>query len=170
MKVEIGPYNDDNESDFQRKIEVHIDDYDTWSMDHTLAYIIVPMLKQLQATKHGAPFVDDEDVPERLRSTNAKPKEDEWDTDEFHFDRWDWALDEMIWAFEQHNSDDDTSKFFDHSAADEARAKAEETESDQDFNNYIRLIKVDREGLDAHEERKQHAFKLFGKYYTSLWD
>ena len=42
---------------------VRIDRYDTWSMDHTLADIILPMLKQLDATKHGAPHVDDEDVP-----------------------------------------------------------------------------------------------------------
>ena len=46
------------ESKRKRKIKVKIDNYDTWSMDHTLAYIIVPMLKQLHETKHGAPFVD----------------------------------------------------------------------------------------------------------------
>ena len=46
---------------------VKIDRWDTWSMDHTLAFIILPMLKQLKADKHGAPFVDDEDVPEHLR-------------------------------------------------------------------------------------------------------
>ena len=92
---------------------VKIDYWDTWSMDHTLSYIIVPMLKQLKATKHGAPYVDDEDVPERLRSTNAKPKENDWDTDEFHFDRFDWVLDEMIWAFEQKTIDNDEEAFFD---------------------------------------------------------
>ena len=32
-----------------RKIDyVKIDRWDTWSMDHTLSYIILPMLKQLQ--------------------------------------------------------------------------------------------------------------------------
>jgi hypothetical protein len=46
------------------KIEyVKIDRWDTWSMDHTLAHIVLPMLRQLQATKHGSPLVDDEDVP-----------------------------------------------------------------------------------------------------------
>jgi acetylornithine/succinyldiaminopimelate/putrescine aminotransferase len=39
------------------------------------------MLKQLQETKHGAPLVDDEDVPEHLRSTTAPPRENEWDVD-----------------------------------------------------------------------------------------
>ena len=59
---------------------VRLDPWDTWSFDHTLADIILPGLKQLRATKHGAPFVDDEDVPEgmNLRSTEAEPKENEW--------------------------------------------------------------------------------------------
>ena len=39
------------------KVSVHIDDFDTWSMDHTLAYIIEPMLKQLKETKQGGPYV-----------------------------------------------------------------------------------------------------------------
>ena len=51
---------------------VKIDRWDTWSMDHTLGQIALPMLRQLKATKHGAPLVDDEDVPEELRSTSAQ--------------------------------------------------------------------------------------------------
>ena len=47
---------------------VKIDRWDTWSMDHTLAHIVLPMLKQLQKDKHGSPYVEDEDVPEELRS------------------------------------------------------------------------------------------------------
>jgi len=54
---------------------VKIDRWDTWSMDHTLAHIIITMLKQLKETKHGAPCTDDEDVPEYLRSHMAQPKE-----------------------------------------------------------------------------------------------
>ena len=59
---------------------VKIDRWDTWSMDHTLAEIVLPMLKQLKKDKHGAPLVDDEDVPEELKSTSAQPRENEWDT------------------------------------------------------------------------------------------
>ena len=80
------------ESKRSRKIKVRIDRWDTWSMDHTLSYIVLPMLKQLNKTKHGAPFVDDEDVPEYLRSTAAEPKENEWDTDSNHFLRWNASL------------------------------------------------------------------------------
>ena len=37
---------------------VKIDEWDTWSMDSTLADIILPMLKQLRASKHGSGYVD----------------------------------------------------------------------------------------------------------------
>ena len=54
-----------------QKIKIHIDRWDTWSMDHTLANIILPMLKQLKATKHGAPWVAVADVPKELRHTRS---------------------------------------------------------------------------------------------------
>ena len=93
---------------------VKIDNYDTWSMDTTLTPIILPMLKQLKETKHGAPFTEDADVPERLRSTTPaaqKAKKESWDSDGNHFKRWDWILDEMIWAFEQLADDEWEAKF-----------------------------------------------------------
>ena len=39
MKVEIGPYEEN------RKVNVQIDEYDLWNLDHTLALIILPSLK-----------------------------------------------------------------------------------------------------------------------------
>ena len=68
-------------SKLKRKIKVRIDKYDTWSMDNTLALIILPMLKQLKETKHGSPLVDDEDVPEHMRHTLSKgPDEPDYGT------------------------------------------------------------------------------------------
>jgi hypothetical protein len=84
----------------KRRFSVRIDKYDTWGMDSTLAPIILPMLRQLKETKHGAPCTDDEDVPEYIRSTYAPPKENDWDVDVYHFYRWDWIMDEMIFAFD----------------------------------------------------------------------
>jgi hypothetical protein len=143
---------------------VKLDRWDTWSMDHTLATIIVPMLQQLQATKHGARMVDDEDVPEELRSTSAPAKENEWDTDDNHFLRWDWVLAEMIWAFEQKVRDDDESEFFDHSECGDVK------DFIKDPNTHLSKSKVDWDGLKQHNERKANGFRLFGKYFQSLWD
>jgi hypothetical protein len=133
-------------------------------MDHTLALIILPMLKQLDITKHGAPFTEDDDVPEYLRSYMAQPKEHEWDTDSLHFMRWDWILAEMIWAFEQELKDDDEAQFFDHSECGDEKFPWNEA------GQYISKIKVDEKGLKAHQERKKNGFRLFGKYYQNLWD
>jgi len=143
---------------------VKIDQWDTWSMDHTLAYIIHPMLIQLKETKHGAPFTDDEDVPRYLRSTMAQPKEYEWDTDSLHFMRWDWILDEMIWAFEQELKDDDEHQFFDDSECGDEKFPWNEN------GQYVSKLKLDKEGLEAHQKRKANGFRLFGRYYQNLWD
>jgi len=146
---------------------VRIDPWDTWSMDHTLADIILPMLKQLHATKHGAPCVDDKDVPKELRSTSAEPKENEWDTDSNHFKRWDYVLDEMIWAFEQKVSDDAEGQFFDHSAY-----KDDKTGTDtwlDDLSKGRSKTKYDRKGHKKWQDRKDNGFRLFGKYFEALW-
>jgi len=143
---------------------IKIDFWDTWSMDHTLADVILPMLKQLKETKHGAPYTDDDDVPDKLKSINAAPKIEECDTDEFHFERWDWILDEMIWAFEQKVTDDDESPFFDQSENEPGGFPW-----DKD-GNYVSKTKVDWEGLKAHQARKTNGYRLFGKYYEALWD
>jgi len=147
---------------------VKIDRWDTWSMDHTLANIILPMLKQLQETKHGSPNTDDSDVPEYLRSHMAQPKEHEWDTDSLWHMRWDWVLSEMIWAFEQKVADDAEGQFFDHSAYDYSKRGHREWLSD--ITDGASKVKYDEAGHRAWLERKRNGFRLFGKYYEALWD
>jgi hypothetical protein len=152
---------------------VKIDRYDTWSMDHTLANIILPMLKQLRDSKHGAPNVDDEDVPRELRSIYALPKE-EYDVDGNHFKRWDWVLDEMIFAFECKN-DDSWEKAF---CSGEIDLKTEACAWDENGKATMyksvdgpnHTYECDYEGMKVVEDRIQNGFRLFGKYYSSLWD
>jgi len=90
-----------------QKVSVRIDNFDTWSMDHTLAYIILPMLKQLKETKQGSPYVYPADVPKELRPTKKEltAYKKTGKTDSKIHDRWDWVMDEMIFAFESKNSD-----------------------------------------------------------------
>ena len=138
---------------------VKIDYYDTWSMDHTLAHIIHPMLKQLQATAHGSGHTDPEDVPEHLRPKVAPSAANNYDDETIH-ERWQWVMSEMIWAFEQELKDDDTSQFYDHSGVNHSAP----------LQAQIGQIQVNRPALEAHEKRKANGFRLFGKYYQSLWD
>lgn len=141
---------------------VKIDHWDTWSMDHTLAEVILPMLKQLQATKHGAPHVDDDDVPEYLRSYMAQPKEYEWDVDSLHFMRWDWVLNEEIWAFEQLVKDNADEEFFDRSECDDSKKPWD--------IDYVNRMKYDVEGHLAWNDRVDNGLRLFGKYFRAHWD
>ena len=152
----------------KRIIKVKIDEWDTWSMDHTLAYIITPMLIQLQKTKQGAPFVDDEDVPEELKSTSAPTKENEYDTDANHFKRWDYVLDEMIWAFEQHMLDDEPNFWIEQPVG----MYFEPCEDNPKLSTmkYDKEGKFDQDAYNAYHARKANGFKLFGKYYQGLWD
>ena len=121
-----------------QKMSIQIDEFDTWSMDHTLAYIIEPMLKQLKDTKHGSPSVDDEDVPAEIRSTVSPSNGN--DIDGHWHDRWDYVLNEMIYAFDSKANQEDIW----------VRFKGEE--------------------LKKEQQRIANGFKLFGKYYENLWD
>ena len=148
-----------------QKIKVRIDKWDTWSMDHTLAPIILPMLVQLQETKHGAPMVEMLDVPKELRMTKKQLDAcaKTGDVDHKLFERWDWVLNEMIWAFEQKCRNDWEGDYHEY-----RELGLEEDKGDNLFG--IKLVWEDREGQKAHQERMTNGFKLFGKYYENLWD
>lgn len=149
---------------------VKIDRWDTWSMDSTLSPIILPMLKQLQKDKHGAPWVDDEDVIEELKSTSAPAKENEYDTDDNHFKRWNWVMDQMIWSFEQ-LCDDDWESQFHTGEIDHLWVKSEDNPEFSTLEygpNHTH--KWDKDGYMKHQERIQNGLKLFGKYFRNLWD
>ena len=152
-----------------RKINyVKIDRWDTWSMDHTLSYIILPMLKQLKATTHGAPYVDDEDVPDELKSSAAEPKENEYDTDDNHFKRWDYIMDEMIWAFEQLVDDNWEDQYY-TGESDYIFVKNDDGFSElQKGPNHTQ--EWDCDGWTNHHKRIDIGTSLFGKYYRNLWD
>jgi hypothetical protein len=164
----------------RQKIEVKIDPWDTWSMDHTLTHIIVPMLKQLKETKHGAPQVDYKDVPEELRPTrkeiNAYKKDGT--TDDNFFKRWDWCMDEMIFAFESKLDDEWETQFWsgesdritvpvDEDGNEVAKEDAKYFEWRKGPND---TFEIDWEGRKAYQERISNGFRLFGKYYEALWD
>ena len=161
-----------------QKVKVRIDKYDTWSMDSTLAHIILPMLKQLQATKHGAPNTEDSDVPEHLRSDKADKKENDWDTDSNHFLRWDYIIGEMIWAFEQQNTSWEDQ--FHTGVLDSKMVEIQSEYVDPETGEKESLWKFeegpnnthvfDQIGYYAWAARMKNGYRLFGVYYQGLWD
>lgn len=138
------------ESKRKRKIKIKIDEWDTWSMDYTLALITLPLLKQLKETQHGSAQVDLEDVPSEMRMTSTQDWDDQLVFDFYNdpelskqniqcdtHDRWNWVMDEMIFAFEFILDED------------------------------LRYSHKFDQGV---EDRAANGLRLFGKYYRGLWD
>ncbi len=144
----------------QRMVYVKIDYWDTWNMDDTLRHIISPMLVQLRATKQGSGFVDDEDVPAHLRSTACAKPPNEWDLDANFHRRYEWVLDELIWVFGT-----------DHAEAEGQFYQFKKREPGEKFSGLLdSLERMDVDGYNAYQARVQNAYRLFGKYYQTLWD
>lgn len=154
----------------KQKIDVRIDPWDTWCMDHTLAHIVVPMLKQLKEFKGGAPNVDKEDVPEELWPNEAEEEaySKNGEVDIHFWARWDWVLDEMIFAFEAKRMDNWEEQFY------SGDIDIYFEDLDSGHSKMVRgpndTFTVDQEGLKAYAARMNNGFRLFGKYYLSLWD
>jgi hypothetical protein len=166
-------------------------------MDHTMALIIHPMLVQLRRDNHGTPYTNDEDVPGKLRSTSAPPltqkEKDNGGLDKNFNKRWDWIMDEMIWAFQQRIDDNGEDQFYsgktdtywqaldkDHKPIGKpVKWKDKKNPITDDGTLHVAwemvkgpkdTFKVDRKGLDAYYARMRNGFLLFGKYYQNLWD
>jgi hypothetical protein len=166
----------------KRRVSVHIDPWDSWSADHTLADIILPVLIDLKRSKQGAPNVDPEDVPENLRPGQLEIEQYNTNgtTDALFFKRWDWVMDEMIWAFGEHVKDWPEGDGQFHSGTHDivwTPVDEDGNEVAKEDSKYSRMDRgpndtshFDKEGYEAWLNRKQNGFRLFGKYYTSLWD
>lgn len=87
MKVKIGKYPKD-ESD--RKIDIKIDDYDTWNLDATLSLIIYPSLIKFREKLNGYWNPDKNDLPDHI---------DDFDEYGYTIKGTEWIIDEMIWSF-----------------------------------------------------------------------
>ena len=155
-----------------RRVKVELDPWDTWSMDHTLAEIVLPMLIQLKQTKHGAPNVDQEDVPENLRAGKLEIEQYNKDgtTDALFFKRWDWVVDEMIFAFNS-KLEDWEDQF--HSGEHDILWEPVEHNGEKMFEMQKGpndTHEWDHEGQQSYQDRINNGFRLFGKYYNALWD
>ena len=167
---------------------VKIDYWDTWSMDYTLAKIVLPMLKRLQSTKHGSPLVDLEDVPEYMRTDETESWDDQLTFDFYStaersgydiHDRWNWVLNEMIFAFECALNEDWSDEFYSGNA-DWTWVKTDKsypnpiTGKEEYLSQMVKgpnhTYKCDYDGMKVVQNRIDNGFRLFGKYYQGLWD
>lgn len=176
MKVNIRNFN---KGPGERKIDVKVERWDTYSMDHTAALIILPLLLQMKNHKQGVPneFVcriggdsDDNYCFDFI-------KDDENEVFDQGCRKWEETLDKMIWSFQQ-LVDDNYSDKYHHGqmkltwkpieipdpvtgTVKKAYEMVDEN-PDEHWYDYV--------GHHLHEDRIQEGLELFGKYYRSLWD
>jgi hypothetical protein len=174
MKVKIGPYPDYKWYHNylfelfgytpEQTVNVKLDKWDTWSMDHTLAKIVLPMLYQLAKTKNGSPHVDDKDVPAELRG----------DDEHLIHERWDWVMSEMIFSFETKLAEEDWQDQFFSGESDLFNVPVLSSQGEviafEIKHGPADTLKIDYDGLREYQERITNGFRLFGRYYEGLWD
>jgi hypothetical protein len=178
MKVSIGKFPKNGRS---QKIDIHLDRWDTWNVDATLAKIIYPMLLQLKENKMGVPgdFCEVGGEDYATQDSFDFYKESHKEAWEEGAKGWDEVLDKMIWSFGQLAFEDYDSQYH------HGEAKYDWVETDKMYPNpisgkleatYQMVDKnpdehwYDSVGHRLHEERMQEGFELFGKYFRNLWD
>lgn len=168
-----------NKGPKERKVEVTVEQWDTYSMDHTAALIILPLLLQLKQTKHGVPS----GLVTRIGGDTDNNlcfdfiQEDENEVFDKLCDKWDEILNKMIWSFQQIVDDSYDSKY--HHGHMKLGWKPIEITNPATGNVEKAYEMVDENpgehwydhvGHELHEERIQEGLELFGKYFRSLWD
>lgn len=93
MKAYIGAFN----STPYVFTDIQVEPHDTWSLDVTLAHVILPLLKQFKANSKGSPRIDATDIPEELWPTFQIFSSTKFD---HSHEAWLWILDQMIYSFD----------------------------------------------------------------------
>lgn len=149
-----------NDSKKKRNIKIKIDKYDTWSLDHTLALIILPALEEFKQDSRGYQIVDAECLPADVKEGTPEA--------------WDWVIDEMIFAFKSKVDDSWEDQF--HTGKIDLQWSEEMTceSSGEKFYEAITgpndTHVFDKEGHDAYQKRISNGFRLFGRFYEGLWN
>lgn len=166
MKVFMGDYP---EGSGEREVKIEIDNHDTYSVHNTLSLVIQPLLEKFKERLHGAPYIDNEDVPEELKSNITVEDYTSGVVDENHFKRWDYVLDEMIHAFKCDNDINWEDQFW-SGESDIGSEMDEERGVFRITHGPNHTLKCDEEALKVAWERRSNGLRLFGKYYHHLWD
>ena len=143
MKVKIGPHRKN------RAYHIHIDNYDTWNIDYTLATIIHPLLCKFRDTHHSYPDVDryeDECYHEWDQQGSFEEILDRDAESKYYEELWNTRINKMCRAFGLiiHKDDHERAAY----------------ESDEGYSSY----------MDEYYNTIDEGLHLFVKWYGHLWD
>ena len=169
MKVDISYYKAGSRKGQVRKNHVVCSEIDAWNADWTIAQMVLPLLLQVKKDKQGAPFVDDVYVPEELRSTACAPKENKWEADDNWFKRYQYVLDEIIFAMQEvatyyENEPDMFEKVREMTLGGiDPKTMTGELDTGLEIIPHMSALNAD------YHARIQNGLMLFGVFFTSLW-
>ena len=169
MKVDISYYKAGSRKGQVRKNVVEIDDYDVWNADWLLAEIAHPLLVKLKEKKRGAPVVEDMYVPEELRSTACAPKENKWETDDNWFKRYQYVLDEIIFAMQEVANDYENEPEMFEKVREMTFGEIDPKTMTGELDTGLEIIPHMEALNKAYHARIQNGLMLFGVFFTSLW-
>jgi hypothetical protein len=161
----VGDFLEWRHSKKKRGQMIIIDNYDIWSAYHTMAMIILPVLKKLKEDKTGTPWIDDEDAPWYFHSKFC-PSTSGWDDN--CSNRWEYVLDEMIWAFEN-LVDESWEDRYHHGDIDRLWLPADDNKMATSGYGPKHTYWFDHDGYKKHEEKIDNGLRLFAKYFRTLW-
>lgn len=157
VKVHLGNYRKN------RAIKVRIDSWDTFSLDNTLALIILPALEKFKKERKKCPgvpmemFIDTDPKDKNGNHTDAAMK--------LASKRWDEVLDKMIWSFKELLYEKEADKCFKKNGK---KWKTEKVEG-----GLSRIVETgytfDKARFEEVMKRRQEGLDLFGKHFCSLW-
>lgn len=161
-----------------RDISVRVDPWDSWSADATIATIAVPIIKQLQKTKHGIPgrlSAGEEFDAEKIRRYNDILGNDDY-SEEGKEQRskdyeeaeaiWDEVVNEMIFGLEACYVEGHEPDFW----IKKPQYLTKDCPDKPGFKEFIRNGELDHAAYEAYHTRVQNGLILFGRYFKTLWD
>lgn len=165
MKIKIGDYPRRGD----RKINIDIDPSDTWNLDQTLSFIILPALLQLRDTSHSYPAKFAEVGGEDYHHQMSFDFYAESHTDALEIKQKEWLeiLNKMIWAFQQLAVESYEDKYhYGEARYDFIPLPSGGSKMIPKTSNYW----FDSVGQEEHQKRIQEGIDLFAEYYRDLWD
>lgn len=164
MKVKIGKHKTN------RKVEIFVDDFDTFSLDNTLAKIIYPSLvafKKARKRMPGVPieFFDESSELDETGSHTIKA------VDEAEIRFLD-AIDKMIWSMREIAEDyPGESQFFLKNGKKWKTVKDKKRTTKKTMARTLveTGTEYDVEGHKEYNNRINEGVRLFGEHFRSLW-
>lgn len=154
-------------------IKIDITYSDCFNLDGTLGRVIVAALEAFKLQEYAGFTVEEQDLPEHLRYeepvmiNGSYTERGLMGTDPLRQERFEWVINEMIFAFKSCYSGEGEDFWIDDPNYDpNADFLIDNEEGSLTINSQL---DIDQEKQAAYNKRIQNGLNMFSKYYKALW-